>query len=145
RRNYVRGRYGSPKSRRSTRAVPMADEIGGLLDRLYQASAFRGEDDNVFAHPATGGAIAKANVTPRLHKALDHAGLDKTHVFHDLRHTFGTTMATAGVPMRTLQEWMGHKHVSTTERYADYAPRATEGEMIAAAFAPSAGTNRVPI
>jgi integrase len=49
--------------------------------------------------------------------------LDKAHVFHDLRHTFGTTMAAAGVPMRTLQEWMGHKHVSTTERYADYAPR----------------------
>jgi len=113
----------------------MADEVGGLLDRLFQASAFRGEDENVFAHPTTGGAIAKANVTRRLHKALDDADLDQTHVFHDLRHTFGTTMATAGVPMRTLQEWMGHKHISTTERYADYAPRATEGEMIAAAFA----------
>jgi site-specific recombinase XerD len=44
-------------------------------------------------------------------------------------------MAASGVPMRTLQEWMGHKHISTTERYADYAPRATEGEMISAAFA----------
>ena len=45
-------------------------------------------------------------------------------------------MAAAGVPMRTLQEWMGHKHISTTERYADYAPRASEGEMISAAFGP---------
>ncbi len=54
---------------------------------------------------------------------------------------------TSGVPMRTLQEWMGHKHISTTERYADYAPRATEGEMISAAFARAApsSTNRVPI
>jgi integrase len=145
RRNYVRGRYGSPNSRRSTRSVPMADEVGGLLDRLSQASAFRGEDENVFAHPTTGGAISKANVTRRLHKALEDAGLDKTHVFHDLRHTFGTTMAASGVPMRTLQEWMGHKHISTTERYVDYHPRATEGEMIAAAFAPRSGTNRVPI
>jgi integrase len=135
RRNYVRGRYGTPKSRRSSRAVPMADEVGGVLDRLFQSSAFQGDDDHVFAHPATGRAIPKANVTRRLHKALDDAGLDKTHVFHDLRHTFGTTMAAAGVPMRTLQEWMGHKHISTTERYADYAPRATEGEMISQAFA----------
>jgi site-specific recombinase XerD len=39
------------------------------------------------------------------------------------------------VPLRTLQEWMGHKHISTTQRYADYAPRGTEGEMISAAFA----------
>ena len=65
--------------------------------------------------------------------------LDQAHVFHDLRHTFGTTMAAAGVPMRTLQEWMGHRHISTTERYADYAPRASEGDMISQAFAVATG------
>ena len=48
-------------------------------------------------------------------------------------------MAAAGAPMRTLQEWMGHKHMSTTERYADYAPRETEGELISAAFAVATG------
>jgi hypothetical protein len=37
--------------------------------------------------------------------------------------------------MRTLQEWMGHKHISTTQRYADYAPGAGEADLIAAAFA----------
>ncbi len=42
--------------------------------------------------------------------------------FHDLRHTFGTRMAAAGVPMRTLQEWMGHRDFKTTMIYADYAP-----------------------
>jgi integrase len=101
RQNYVRGRYGSPKSKRSTRSVPMADEVGGVLDRLFQASRWQSEDHLVFAHPATGGPLAKANVTRRLHKALADAGLDETHVFHDLRHTFGTRMAAAGVPVRT--------------------------------------------
>jgi integrase len=135
RQNYVRGKYGSPKSRRSTRSVPMADEIGGELDRLFKASAYTAEDDLVFAHPVHGKPLTKANVTRRVHKALADAGLDETHVFHDLRHTFGTRMAAAGVPLRTLQEWMGHRHISTTERYADYAPSGREGEMIAAAFA----------
>jgi integrase len=144
RRNLVRGLYGSPKSRRSSRAVPMADEVGGVLDRLFQASGFQGDDDHVFAHPATGRAIPKANVTRRLHKALEDAGLGD-HVFHDLRHTFGTTMAAWGVPMRTLQEWMGHRHVSTTERYTDYAPRATEGEMISAAFARPEGSGSIRV
>jgi hypothetical protein len=37
--------------------------------------------------------------------------------------------------MGTLQEWRGRKHISTTERYADYAPRASEGVMISQAFA----------
>ena len=41
----------------------------------------------------------------------------------------------AGVPMRTLQEWMGHKDIKTTQRYADYAPSSREADMIAAAFA----------
>jgi integrase len=47
-----------------------------------------------------------------------------------LRHTFGTThCAAAGVPMRTLQEWMGHRDIKTTLIYADYAPSAQEKAM----------------
>jgi hypothetical protein len=36
--------------------------------------------------------------------------------------------------MRTLQEWMGHRDLSTTQRYADYAPSSREAEMVATAF-----------
>ena len=44
-------------------------------------------------------------------------------------------MAAAGLPMRTLQEFMGHRDIATTQRYADYAPSAREAELVAAAFA----------
>ncbi len=37
-------------------------------------------------------------------------------------------------PMRTLQEWMGHRDIATTQRYADYAPSTHEADLIAAAF-----------
>jgi hypothetical protein len=47
-------------------------------------------------------------------------------------------MAAAGVPMRTIQEWMGHRDIQTTQRYADYAPRTRDAELVAAAFAPAA-------
>ena len=140
RQNYVRGQFGTPKSKRSTRSIPMADELAGELDRLYKQSAHEGEGDLVFAHPITGGPLPKANVTRRLRAALKAAKLDHTHRFHDLRHTFGTRMAAAGVPMRTLQEWMGHRDLATTQIYADYAPSAREAEMIAAAF--GRGSNR---
>lgn len=50
---------------------------------------------------------------------------------------FGTRMAATGVPMRTLQEWMGHRDIETTQRYADYAPSAHEAAFVAAAFAPA--------
>jgi hypothetical protein len=31
-------------------------------------------------------------------------------------------MAAAGTPLRTLQEWMGHRDLKTTLTYADYQP-----------------------
>lgn len=43
--------------------------------------------------------------------------------------------ATGEVPMRTLQEWMGHRDLATTQIYADYAPSGSEGQMVARAFA----------
>ena len=137
RQNYTRGEFGTPKSRRSTRSVPMADELAGELDRLHQASQWKGDQDLVFAHPATGGVQPKANITRRMRAALKVAELDESHRFHDLRHTFGTAMAAAGVPIRTLQEWLGHRDLATTQIYADYSPGAHEADMVARAFSPA--------
>ena len=135
RQNYTRGQFGTPKSKRSTRSVPLADEPAGELDRLYKASRWKADSDLVFAHPATGGVQHKQNISRRMSAALKAAGLEESHRFHDLRHTFGTRMAAAGVPLRTLQEWMGHRDLATTQIYADYSPSAREAEMVATAFA----------
>ena len=54
--------------------------------------------------------------------------------FHDLRHTFGTRMAAAGLPLRTLQEWMGHRDFKTTLIYADYQPSDQEAGLVERAF-----------
>lgn len=47
----------------------------------------------------------------------------------------GLRRAPAGVPMRTLQEWMGHRDFRTTLIYADYAPGAHEVDFVNGAFA----------
>jgi hypothetical protein len=57
--------------------------------------------------------LAKANISRRMQAALVAAGLDEHHRFHNLRHTFGTQMAAAGVPLRTLQEFLGHRDLTT--------------------------------
>lgn len=57
----------------------------------------------------------------------DRRGREGGITFHSLRHTFGTRMAAAGMSMRTLQEWMGHRNLTTTEIYADYAPDSAYG------------------
>jgi hypothetical protein len=37
--------------------------------------------------------------------------------------------------MRTLQEWMGHRDIQTTQRYADSCPNPGEPTVVEAAFA----------
>ena len=146
RQNHVLGEFGTPKSRRSTRSVPMADPVAAELERLFQQSRWQADDDLVFADPTVeappphGAPLGKASILKRFRKALKAARLETTHVFHDLRHTFGTQMAAHGVPIRTIQEWMGHKDIQTTQRYADYAPSTHEAAVVAAAF--GRGNNR---
>lgn len=73
----------------------------------------------------------------RYKMALKAGGVREVR-FNDLRHTFGTRMVAAGVPMRTLQGWMGHRDIKTTLIYADYAPSDRERAMVGAAFSPEA-------
>jgi integrase len=132
--NYVLGKFGTPKSKRSSRSVPMADEVAGELERYFKTIGEPADNTLTFADPSTNGPLDKAGVLRRMRRALKAAKLDETHRFHDLRHTFGTQMAKAGTPMRSLQEFMGHRDIQTTQRYADYAPGRQDAELVAAAF-----------
>jgi integrase len=137
RRNYVRGQFGTPKSKRSTRSVPLASRVATELELLFQDSTHQGDDDLVFAHPATGTPIDRSKLLKRFKAALRAAEVREVR-FHDLRHTFGTRMAAQGMPMRVLQELMGHRDFKTTLIYADYAPSEREAEWVEQAFrAPS--------
>jgi integrase len=154
RRNFVRGEFGTPKSKRSARSIPLADVLGGEIDRLFQVSAYQDDDNLVFAHPHTGKPMDRSKLLKRFKAAVGRAGVGQFEQivrangkveqrpltrFHDLRHTFGTRMAAAGVPMRTLQERMGHRDFKTTLIYADYMPSEREADVVDAAFA--RGTN----
>ena len=51
-----------PKSRRGSRAVPLADRVAGELERHFQRSPLQDDDDLVFAHPLTGGPLDPSKV-----------------------------------------------------------------------------------
>lgn len=136
--------FTAPKSRRSERSVPMPDDVAGELERMFQhyhpGTAEPDLDALVFADPRTGEPLGWRTMYERLREALAAAGLDPAFGFHNLRHGYGTALAAQGVPMRTLQEWMGHRDIATTQRYADYCPNPGERDVVEAAFA--RGTNR---
>lgn len=84
----------------------MIDRTLAALDQLYQRSRYREDDDLVFGHPELGPVLDASKLRKRFKHALAEAGVREIR-FHDLRHTFGTQAAAAGVPLRTLQEWAG--------------------------------------
>jgi integrase len=133
RRNYVRGYWGTPKSRRGLRSVPLGTRVARELEQLRQRSVHDADEDLVFGHPCTGEVLDHSQLTRRFKSALRAAGLREFR-FNDLRHTFGTRMAGEGAPMRDLQEWMGHRSISTTEIYADYEPQKGGSDTVDDAF-----------
>ncbi len=42
--------------------------------------------------------------------------------FHDLRHTFATRLAQAGVDLYKISKLLGHKDIKMTQRYAHHCP-----------------------
>lgn len=54
-------------------------------------------------------------------KELDMEG-DKTFVLHALRHTCASRLLQGGADIKSVQEWLGHSTVTTTERYAWLKP-----------------------
>jgi integrase len=146
RRSFVRGEFGTPKSKRSSRSVPLADHVAGEVDLLHRQTLYDQDDDLVFAHPHTGKPLDRSKLLKRFKAALRRGGVRDIR-FHDLRHTFGTRMAAQGVPMRALQEMMGHRDFKTTLIYADYAPSTREAEWVEAAFRAEASTaiDRAPV
>jgi len=133
--SYSEGHLTRPKSNK-VRSVPMAPEVATELAKLGQRDRSTADDDLVF--PGTTGAYLDASALYRRFMAAARRAELRRLRFHDLRHTFGTTMAAnPRIDMRRLQEWMGHADISTTLRYSHYVPRHDDAALVADAFAVS--------
>src|SRR5262249_3389076 len=64
-----------------------------------------------------------------LDRALRRAGIarDQGRIsWHDLRHSYGSHLAMRGVPLKVIQELMGHATIEMTLRYAHLSPETKQ-------------------
>ena len=52
--------------------------------------------------------------------------------FHDFRHFRATQWVKQGIDLRTVQELLGHRDITTTMRYAHFAPMHASRRIIEA-------------
>lgn len=123
---------GTPKSG-SGRSVPMPHEVAQALARVGLRKHLTEPRDLVFVGQ-NAGHVDRDALRRRFEAAQTKAGIAPVRELRQLRNTFGTVMAAAGVPLRTIQEWMGHENISTTERYASFLPRHEDAAKVSAAF-----------
>jgi len=101
---------GTPKNG-MTRQIPLCDDA---LTALKQHRHLRGE--YVFCRE-DGSLLGKGGLDAPLRRARKRAGLRHLS-WHVLRHTFASHLVMRGVPLKVVQELMGHSTIEMTMRYA---------------------------
>lgn len=95
-----------------SRRVPGADRVWPMVLGWCDG---RSPEDHLFVTDR-GAQLHKSN-SRRSVKWSKHA---RGHSIHDLRHTAATVWLRSGVDVRTVQAWLGHASLSTTQVYVHY-------------------------
>lgn len=101
----------STKSGRS-RHVPLSD---ALLPLMRQFAKDKGPDD-LLVTSSTGHRLHAA----AFKRTARWSTTGRGRRLHDLRHTAACLWLAAGVPVSTVQAWLGHSSLQTTQVYVHY-------------------------
>lgn len=104
---------------RKERIVPIGETALAAIREYREALGITVEDDTtaaVFLN-RSGGRLTARSVRRILEKTVRECGLSQPVSPHGMRHSFATHLLDAGADLRSLQELLGHRNLSTTQKY----------------------------
>jgi len=128
----------SPKNYKF-RHVPITPALYEDL-RKHREETLEIQNEYVFTYC---GRQLKSNIKKSLARVVKGAGLetvgDRKVTLHVLRHSFCSHLVMAGVPLRDVQELMGHQSYETTLQYAHLSPGHSSQQVNKLPFAKGFG------
>lgn len=106
------------------RTIPVNQTVCDLLMEKRKVRHI----SNYFFPSQAGTKIHASKITRAFVKARKKAGIENFR-FHDLRHTFATRLAQAGVDLYKISKLLGHRDITTTQRYAHHYPESLRSSV----------------
>jgi len=128
--------FGTPKTKASYRTIPLLPQLVEMLRQLQskQKSCMREmggafDDHNLVFCSRFGNVLYGVDMNKRLKRIAEKEGISGLHT-HCLRHTFATRGLENGVPLKVMQEILGHADLSmTADLYTHVLPDTKQSEI----------------
>ncbi|MBA7480694.1 Tyrosine recombinase XerC [subsurface metagenome] len=100
------------------REASLTDQsIKALKNYLKARNIWKGNKSKAVFLSRTGSRITKMNVQRNVERYGIEAGIDKKVTPHMLRHSIATHLLNAGMDIRRIQGFLGHKSLASTQIY----------------------------
>jgi integrase/recombinase XerC len=117
----------APEEGHAERNVPLNKAGKDALNSYLKIRGNTAASQSLFI-TKTGKALLIRNIRTAIDRYFRIAGIENAKV-NDLRHTFIAHHLIAGTPITTLSKLVGHKRLSTTEKYLDLI-KDKQGETV---------------
>lgn len=136
---YVESRLKTNSTRRTLPLIPHIEQM--LLERKkidernrkLCGKSYNTEFDGFVCRKYDGRLIAPNDVTGHFHRVIVKHGMRHLR-FHDLRHSCASLLLANDVPMKAIQEWLGHSNYNITANlysHLEYNAKINSAETIA--------------